>query len=91
MRSSFLTFALLAVIFGDALGSPIQYSRDESLEARGGYYPVFPGFGSGGDATTGSSGNVNGGSVTNNAGWGSIYNGWGSCKSSSMILSASIT
>lgn len=45
-------------------------------------YPFFPGFGAGGNAQTGNSGNANGGDVVNEGGY--IWNGWGSSKFTSL-------
>ena len=43
-------------------------------------YPYFPSYSQGGNAQTGSSGNVNGGDVVNYGGY--IWNGWGASKCS---------
>ena len=73
MRSLLFVYTLIAL----SLASPVP-----DLEARGGGgYGGFPGFGFGigGTAISGDSGNVNGGSVENVASpWGSVTNVWGS-------------
>lgn len=82
MRSSFFVFTLLALAIASPVPSdPVLEARD--LEERGGFS-----FGNvGGSAHSGNSGNANGGSVTNKASpFGSIFNGFGSCESSFMLV-----
>ena len=74
MRCVLFVYTLIAF----TLASPVP-----DLETRGGYggYPIFFG-GIGAPATSGNSGNANGGSVENVATspWGPVSNSWGSGK-----------
>ncbi|KAJ3549006.1 hypothetical protein NM688_g5228 [Phlebia brevispora] len=75
MRSTLFVFTLLALAIASPVPQPDELEARE-LEERG-FFPISKG----GDATSGSSGNANGGSVTNKASpWGSVSNAFGSCE-----------